>query len=218
MSSYSKMVVLPQEEYVQLASVQKAQQPIVEQFNELTRDNLKLDRIDDPYRRLHLQGSNLEERKVLKDKMRRFITLSTPRQYRSRAETLFDFVEPHMRFNEKGEIIDGQTGQVIENSHIDDLLQHAVRDMRRNLGKPVGWEYFLNMLRQENVPHNIIGSPTVLELTKAQSSGKTVPFQLFKKLQPKGKKTKRSREVEADPDGKDLKKRRPRVGLKYYKF
>lgn len=217
MSSYSKMVVLPQEEYVQLASVQKAQQPIVQQFNELTKENLKLDHIDDPYRRLQLQGSNLEERKILKDKMRRFITLSTPRQYRSRAETLFDFVEPHMRFNEKGEIVEGETGQVIHNSHIDDLLQHAVRDMRRNLGKPVGWNYFLQMLRHENVPHNIVGSPTVLELTKAQNVGK-LPFNLFKKMQTKGKKAKRSREVEPEADDKVMKKRRTRAPTKYYKY
>lgn len=217
MSSYSKMVVLPQEEYVQLASVHKAQQPIVQQFNELTRENMKLNHIDDPYRRLQLQGSNLEERKVLKDKMRRFITLSTPRQYRSRAETLFDFVEPHMRFNEKGEIIDGQTGQVIENSHIDDLLQHAVRDMRRNLGKPIGWDYFLKMLRHENVPHNIVGSPTVLELSKAQSKG-NLSFNLFKKMQAKGKKVKRTREVEAEADDKVMKKRRSRIPPNYYKY
>ena len=125
MSSYSKMVVVPQEEYVQLASVQKAQQPIVQQFNELTKENMKLDHVDDPYRRLQLQSSNLEERKLLKKKMRHFITMSTPRQYRSRAETLFDFVESRVRFNEKGKIMD-ENGQVIQNSHIDDLLQHAV--------------------------------------------------------------------------------------------
>ena len=122
-----------------------------------------------------------------------------------------------MRFNEKGEIIDAQTGQVIENSHIDDLLQHAVRDMRRNLGKPVGWDYFLKMLRHENVPHNIVGSPTVLELSKAQSKG-SLSFDLFKKMQTKGKKVKRSREVQAEGDDKVAKKKRSRLPPKYYKY
>ena len=220
MSSYSKMVVVPQEEYVQLASVQKAQQPIVQQFNDLTKENMKLDHVDDPYRRLQLQSSNLEERKLLKEKMRRFITMSTPRQYRSRAETLFDFVESRVRFNEKGEIMD-ENGQVIQNSHIDDLLQHAVRDMRRNLGEPVGWPYFLNMLRRENVPHNIVGSPTVLALSKPSVTVPRTPRGAVlrtPRIVPRAPHKKRSREVATkDADLGDIKKRY-RLPLKYYKY
>ena len=139
-TSYTKIVVVPQEEYVQLASVQRAQQPFVQQFNELVKEDMKLGDINDQYRRLQLQASNLEERNVLRDKMRRFITMSTPRQYRTRAETLFDLIEPHIKYNEKGELVNSDTGNVIEKSHIDDILQHAVRDVRRNkLGKPAGW-------------------------------------------------------------------------------
>ena len=221
MSSYSKMVVIPQEEYVQLTSVQKAQQPIVQQFNDLTKENMKLERIDDPYRRLQLQSSNLEERKILKEKMRRFITMSTPRQYRSRAETLFDFVESRVRFNEKGEIMD-DNGQVIENSHIDDLLQHAVRDMRRKLGEPVGWPYFLNMLRRENVPHNIVGSPTVLALSKPSIAVPHTPGSAKSRtprIVPRAPRKKTSREVVATDDNNgDIKKKRLRFPTKYYKF
>lgn len=215
------MIVVPQEEYVQLASVHKAQQPIVQQFNDLTKENMKLEHIDDPYRRLQLQSSNLEERKILKEKMRRFITMSTPRQYRSRAETLFDFVEPRVRFNEKGEIMD-DNGHVIENSHIDDLLQHAVRDMRRKLGEPVGWSYFLNMLRRENVPHNIVGSPTVLALSKPSSTVPHTPRSIVPRsprIPPRAPRKKKSREVVAkDDDGGSSRKKRLRFPIKYYKF
>ena len=219
------MVVVPQEEYVQLASVHKAQQPIVQQFNDLTKENMKLEHIDDPYRRLQLQSSNLEERKILKEKMRRFITMSTPRQYRSRAESLFDFVESKVRFNEKGEIMD-DSGHVIEKSHIDDLLQHAVRDMRRKLGEPVGWEFFLNLLRRENVPHNIVGSPTVLALSKPSTAVPHTPRSALPRtprIAPRAPHKKRSREVgrkrdDDDDDDVDTKKKRYRLPFKYYKF
>ena len=212
-TSYSKMIVVPQEEYVQLASVHKAQQPIVQQFDDLTRENIQLEQIPDPYRRLQLQSSNLEERKTLKDKMRRIVTLSTPRPYRSRAENLFDFLQPHLRYNEKGEVFDGNTGDVIEESHIDDLLQHAIRDIRRNTSEPDGWVYFRNLLRQLNVPHKLIGSPTILELSKPPSVAGTP------KKKKRGKKGKRSIEVKADAkDGGGAKKKRFRIPAKYYKY
>lgn len=216
MASYSKMVVIPQEEYVQLASVQKAQQPIRQQFDELTKKSADIDRMDDdPYRQLQLRSTNLEEMKILKDKMRRFITLSTPRQYRSRAESLFDFIQPHIRYNEKGEVIDNTSGTVIQGSHIDDLLQHAVRDMRRKLGKPAGWSYFLDQLSRQNVPQNIVGSPTVLELTKSKtnSTSESAPST------PR-RASYRKREVtpELRKDKGSAKRKRMRPDNEYYKF
>ena len=211
------MVVIPQEEYVQLASVQKAQQPIRQQFDELTKKSAEIDNmVDDPYRQLQLRSTNLEEMKILKEKMRRFITLSTPRQYRSRAESLFDFIQPHIRYNEKGEVIDNASGTVIEGSHIDDLLQHAVRDMRRKLGKPVGWEYFLDKLSHQNVPHNIIGSPTVIELSKSKS----LPTLGSTPSTTPRRSTYRKREVtpELRKEGGSTKRKRMRPEHEYYKF
>lgn len=216
MASYNKMVVIPQDEYVQLTSVQRAQQPLRQQFDELTKKSADFDKMaDDPFRQLQLRSSNLEERKLLKEKMRRFITLSTPRQYRSRAESLFDFIQPHIHYNEKGEIIDSASGTVLEGSHIDDLLQHAVRDMRRKLGKPVGWNYFLSQLSNQNVPHNIVGSPTILELTKSKAHST-----IGSAASTPRKRNIRKREVtpELRREKDTLKMKRKRLDSEYYRF
>ena len=165
MSSYSKMVVLPQEEYVQLNSTRNIQQPLAQQLQDLTKTDENIEKIQDPYRKLQLHANNIEERRIIRDKIRKFITLSTPRRYRSRAENLLNFIEPFVQFNERGEVLDREN-HVIEGSHIDDLLQHAVRDMRRKSVKPTGWDYFRDVLARENVPHNIIGAPTITELNK----------------------------------------------------
>ena len=170
MSSYSKMVVLPQEEYIQLKSMKISQHPVSNQLQELVKEDDKIEKIGDPYRRLQLHAENIEERRAIRDKMRKFITLSTPRQYRSRAENLMNFIEPFIHYNERGEIFDNERGEAIRDSHIDDLLQHAVRDLRRKTVKPNGWDHFRDILARENVPHNIIGAPTISELSKAQSS------------------------------------------------
>ena len=79
MSSYSKMVVLPQEEYLQLNSIRNIQQPLAHKLQDLTNTDDNIEKIQDPYRRLQLHASNLEERRTIRDKMRKFITLSRPR-------------------------------------------------------------------------------------------------------------------------------------------
>lgn len=181
--SFSKMVVIPQEEYLQLSmtrniqEVKNVDQPVTDQLKQLSQQDREIQKIEDPYRRMQLQAENLEERRHIREKLRKFITLSTPRAYRMRAERLFDFIDPHVKFNERGEIIE-ENGDVIRNSHIDDLLQYAVRDVRRKLGAPQGWEYFQKVLSNHNVPHNIIGGPTINELNKVlatdSSKGKVV--------------------------------------------
>jgi len=215
--SYSKMVVIPQEEYVQLTTLQSAQevknidQPITNQLKELTQKDMEIQKIKDPYRRMQLAAENIDERRQIRDKLRRFITLSTPRPYRVRAERLFDFIDPHVKFNERGEIIDETTGDVIRNSHIDDLLQYAVRDVRRKLGAPQGWTYFQKILSDQNVPHNIIGGPTVNELDKGHlqdgSKSKTPTMAVKREL--------------ADPDDlqpKRATRRSMRVAKEYSKY
>ena len=41
--------------------------------------------------------------------------------------------------------------------------------MRRKMVKPTGWDHFREILARENVPHNIIGAPTISELSKVHS-------------------------------------------------
>ena len=162
MSMFQRMIAIPQEEYLQLSSVQNVRQPLTQQFYNLESQYNKEAQIDDPYKRLISQSNTLEDMKQLKDQMRHYITVSTPKPYRSRAQALLENVSPFLRYNERGEILDNENN-TIDNSRLEDLIQHAVRDRRRNMS-PVGWEYFLNLLRRHNVPKSILNRSTIEEM------------------------------------------------------
>ena len=162
MSMFQRMVAIPQEEYLQLSSVQNARQPLTQQFYNLESQYNKEAQIVNPYERLISQSNTLEEMKQLKEQMRHYITVSTPKPYRSRAQALLENVSSFLRYNERGEILDKENN-LIENTRLEDLIQHAVRDRRRNLN-PVGWNYFLNLLREYNVPKSILNRNTIDEM------------------------------------------------------
>ena len=162
MSMFQRMIAIPQEEYLQLSSVQNVRQPLTQQFYNLESQYNKEAQIADPYKRLISQSNTLEDMKQLKDQMRHYITVSTPKPYRSRAQALLENVSSFLRYNERGEIFDNENN-TIENSRLEDLIQHAVRDRRRNMS-PVGWEYFLNLLRRHNVPKSILNRNTIEEM------------------------------------------------------
>lgn len=167
MTSYSRMVVIPQEEYVQMTSMQQIQQPLADQVYRSERDYEQNLQIKDPHRSVLLQSETIGRLKELKDQMRHYLSISTPKPYRSRAESLFQSLEPHLNVNEKGEIIkDDNT--VIESSRYEDLIQHAVRDRRRNF-TPTGWDYFVNLLKKQNVPKASLNRETLDELEKPMS-------------------------------------------------
>ena len=159
---FQRMVAIPQEEYLQLSSVQNARQPLTQQFYNLESQYNKEAQIVNPYERLISQSNTLEEMKQLKEQMRHYITVSTPKPYRSRAQALLENVSSFLRYNERGEILDKENN-LIENTRLEDLIQHAVRDRRRNLN-PVGWNYFLNLLREYNVPKSILNRNTIDEM------------------------------------------------------
>ena len=81
MSSFQRMVVIPQEEYTQLTTVQNARQPLTQQFYNLESEYKNTGFIQDPYRKLMLQSETLEDMKELKDKMGSYLTVSTPKPY-----------------------------------------------------------------------------------------------------------------------------------------
>ena len=137
MSSYSRMVVIPQEEYAQMTAVQQARQPLTQQFYNMEQNYQRNLDVQDPQRSLLLQSETIERMKGLKDQMRSYLTLSTPKPYRTRAEALFQSIEPYLNVNEKGEIIKDDNS-VIETSRYEDLIQHAVRDRRRNFTPTAG--------------------------------------------------------------------------------
>ena len=156
------MIAIPQEEYIQLKSVQHVKQPDAQKMVDLTQLYQQQAQIKDPYEQLMLQGETLDTMKGLKEKMRQELSLGTPKPYRNRALTLYRTLEPHVKFNERGEMYDDK-GKLIEHSRAEDLIQHAVRDRRRHF-TPIAWDHFLKLLKKHNVPKTILNRPTLDEL------------------------------------------------------
>ena len=162
MSNFQRMVVIPQEEYVQLTTVQNARQPLTQQFYNLENKHQESDHIKDPYRRLLIQSEALDEMKELKEQMRNNLTLATPKPYQNRAKSLFDSMQSFLKFNPRGELIDKE-GSAVSQSRVEDLIQHAVRDRRRNR-IPEGWSHFLQLMKEHNVPKTALNRDTLDEM------------------------------------------------------
>ena len=75
--------------------------------------------------------------KQLKDQMRQYLTISIPKPFKHRAQTLFDSIQSQIKINDRREILDNDD-KVIENSHLDDIIQHAVKDGRKSI-TTTGW-------------------------------------------------------------------------------
>ena len=223
---FQRLVAIPQEEYAQLTTMQQVRQPMLQQFHNLESKYRKDEYIHDPYTRLIAQSETLDEMKELKQKMREGIVSSTPKIYQTRARMLYQSTEPFMKFNERGEIYD-EHGTLIENSRLEDLVQYAVRDRRRNI-KPVGWNAFVNIMRNNNVPKYVLNRYTIDELhrpiikkekeeteesRKRSASADSGPVKKRKFIEAKrlSKKVKRRR----SPSDKDL---HLRSGKAYKKF
>ena len=213
------MVVIPQEEYTQLASVRQVQQPLTHQFQQLEKQYDVNAHIPDPYRRLMLQGETLDEMKELKDKMRESIVNSSPKAYQSRARTLYQSAESFIKFNSRGEIYD-EYGQLVDNSRMEDLIQYAVRDRRRDV-TPVGWKAFVNLLRNNNVPRYALNRDTIEELhTTFKAEPKTMKAEP-EIVKAKRKTRKRVADIaikkESDGKAKRPSKRNEFADFMYYK-
>lgn len=80
--------------------------------------------------------------------------------------------DPKVVWNEKGELI--YDGKVQRNSNMTDLINDVLR--RRKQPPPRGWETFARVLKENNVPRDLIGNPqrwTYLNTTSSGSSGST---------------------------------------------
>ena len=162
MTHFQRMIAIPQEEYLTLSSVQNARQPLTQHYYNLENRYNEDEKIRDPYKRLVLQSETLEEMKRLKDQMRNYLSVSIPKPYQNRAQALFRSIESFLRFNDRGEILD-KDNNVIENSRVEDLIQHAVRDRRRNMS-PAGWKQFVELLQEHNIPKSILNRQTLDEM------------------------------------------------------
>ena len=180
---FQRLVAIPQEEYMQLTSVQQARQPITQQFYNLERQYNEQDYIRDPYKRVMLQSETLDQMKDLKERMRQDITASTPKPYQQRARSLFQSLESFLNFNERGEI-HNDSGRLIPQSRLEDLVQHAVRDRRRNL-TPTGWSEFRHLLESHNVPKFMLNRDTLDEMRKDELSKREEPHTKREELHTK---------------------------------
>ena len=162
MADYSQMVAIPRQEYTQLTTVQNVRQPLTEQLYKLENDYQANTLLPDAHRSVLLQSETIEHMKNVKDQMRNYLTVSTPKPYRARAHSLFQSLEPHLNVNELGEVIKDD-GSTIKSSRYEDLIQHAVRDRRRQFS-PTGWDYFVDLLKKYNVPRASLNRETLEEL------------------------------------------------------
>ena len=163
-SRFERLVALPEQDYNYLKNLQQTSHPCQSQFSSLTHDYSRQGQIQDPYVRIQRQGETLDAMKKLKEDMRQRIIQSTPKPYQSRADNLLQYVEGHIQFNERGEMLDSNT-LPIDGSNVTDLIQHAVRDRRRNL-QPKVWQFFKERLQGLNVPHSLLNYDTLDEMKK----------------------------------------------------
>ena len=193
MTDFQRMVVIPQDEYLSMttsSSLQQVKEPLQDQFHKVEKQHQEGDKIGDPYRRLVMQSTSLDQLKSLKEKIRNSLVVATPKPYRNRAQALFQSIDSVIRFNDKGEIYT-KDNEVIPGSRVEDLINHAIRDRRRNI-IPIGWSSFLSYLREHNIPKSILNRSTLDEL-----EGVLTP-EIKQETSPKIKTPEsRSREVSA---------------------
>lgn len=170
MQRFERMVTIPEDEYRLLRSMQQIQDPLQTHFQQLTKEYAKQDNIKDPHERVFRKGETLQEMIHTKESLRDRLMEATPRPYQTRADSLYKFMKDKIRFNEKGEIYNNT--DVIEGSNIADLVQHAVRDRRRQL-TPVGWQTFLTQLKDVNAPRMVMNYDTLEELKTPIAQRKT---------------------------------------------
>lgn len=196
MSQFQRMVAIPQEEYLQMTAVQNVRQPLTQQFYNLESQYNQEATIQDPYKRLVLQSQTLDDMKQLKEQMRHYLTLSTPKPYRTRAQALLESISPFLQYNERGEIYDKEHN-LIANSRLEDLIQYAVRDRRRRHVNPTGWDNFLSLLLENNIPRSILNRNTISEMEELNKPPSTniIPPAPNVKQEPS---SSRKRKIEED--------------------
>jgi len=161
-NSFERMVAIPEQEYNYLKSLQQVNNPLLQQVSTLSDEYARQAHIQDPQIRIQQQAETLHEMKKIKNDMRQRLIQSTPKPYQTRAQSLMNFIDGQIEVNDKGEIID-RDSQALEGSNIIDLIQHAVRDRRRNI-QPSGWNEFKDRLKGVNVPQTLLNYETLDEM------------------------------------------------------
>ena len=188
---FQRLIAIPQEEYMQLKTLQQVRQPLTQQFNDLEKRYQEGEYIAEPYKRLAQQSELLDEMQDLKVKMRQSIAETSPKAYQSRAKTLFQNLEPFLKFNERGEIYNTEN-QLVSHSRLEDLVQHAVRDRRRSM-TPTGWPDFRRLLLEHNVPKFMLNRDTLDEMSEDETKTVVKPVKTEVKEEHKSRSKSKSK-------------------------
>lgn len=164
---FERMIGIPEDEYHHLKSLQQINNPIQNKFLALSSEYKRQESIGDVEKRVQRQGETLNSMMKIRDDLKKRLIASTPRPYRSRVQGLFHFIDDKIDVNEQGEI-KTLDGSLIDGSNIGDLVQHAVRDRRRNI-VPKGWESFVKLLKDKNTPQMILNYETLAEMERIKS-------------------------------------------------
>ena len=103
---------------------------------------------------------------------------SVPAMFKKKAEGLLDYIKSSgdISWDDKGQLT--IAGQLIEKSHILDLIHDAVR-FRKSAERPEGWRQLSSYLHQSNVPRELVGNPAWITKGDASSDATVTPESEF---------------------------------------
>jgi hypothetical protein len=210
-SRFQRMLAVPEHEYTQSRNMEQLLKPLETHTSSLFNTYQQQGNINDLHTRVQRQGETLDEIMKMKDKIREDTQQVTPRPFQNRANRLLGYVLDKIDVSEKGELLNNEV-KVVEGSNISDLIQHAVRDRRRN-HSPEGWEIFREKLRELNVPKSILNYDTLEEISHISqaniNSTYFTPSSPLKKSTPKTKgKPKKESSIAKAGKAKALAKRK----------
>ena len=177
-SSYSKMAVIPFDEYMTL-KLSSTMSPEEHKYQDVQRRFLHHDTLNiDDEQKQFLQAQDITEMRHWKQQQQQdsypsHLKNVIPKVYQARAQKLYSHLVPHIKLSHAGELIDNKTGSVIPQSHIDDLLHHAVSDKPRQSVHIEGWQPFLHLLKEKNIPRMVLGRHTNEELLNLKKPEET---------------------------------------------
>lgn len=170
-SRYASMAVLPYEEYLELRHQQPHLSPLEKKYEKVVNKFREHANIDNPIEQQMKQGQDLDEMRLLKEKMNKHYFKN---EKQTRGSQLLSFLSPSvLEFNSAGEVTDKRTNTTIHGSRIDDLINYAVDDGINSISTPpTGWTNFISILKSvPHIPQQMLNSYTTHELASFPSFG-----------------------------------------------
>ena len=111
-----------------------------------------------------------EEKEDKTIKLEKRVVESVPKSLQNKARLLIEHLKDtsDLGWNERGEIT--IRGEKIKNSNISDLVNTTLRS-RKHEEEPTGWKDFVSLVKESNVPINLIGNKTRWLGSKSSASG-----------------------------------------------